>query len=150
MDFIAPLAGMLIQIRFFLEEGKSVRSSVEFYIDQSTGPLRNRMVSWLNHYDNKSDQFVHVSSYEALVFSCLARGLDGYPVMEIIKDMEQDFIEICEHDLKTHIDQLSFKLMLPLLCFVFPAFLLLLIGKRLIDHFLPYLLSNNPALTTLG
>ncbi len=69
-----------------------------------------------------------VTAFRESLFNILAAGLRGEAVLKDLEAVKSDIQQQLELDMKSHVETLPFKMLIPLLLFLFPAFLILLFG----------------------
>lgn len=137
MEFIAEPLILIMDVRRALERGSSTRRGLETFIVRGL-KLSKKIKKWLKARDegqvNILDELL-LSENQQIVFELLERGLQGVSIYNQILSIEAEFIEVCEDDIIKHINKLPLKLLVPLFCFIFPGFALLLIGPLLTAFF---------------
>lgn len=127
MDYLAPLAELVLFIVYEIEIGHSVRSACLNFTLQKNNTLVSRLLILIQSFENgenfKSDQ----KGLERFIFMTLWKGFEGYPILKILKDAEVEILLRCREDLEAHLEAMPFKLLLPLLLLAFPAFLIVTI-----------------------
>lgn len=139
MEGLAPPLELLIAVRRAIEEGQSIKQGISRYIQSSEDEFSLFVTRWLNQVgqgrDVKDLLQVLSSPYRRALLLTLHRGLMGEPIYPILCLMEQELIEACYEEINQNIAKLPFYLMVPLLLFQFPAFLLLLFGPIIQNFF---------------
>jgi len=135
MENIAAPLLLILFVRRQIERGHSVRSGLELFIanSQSEWVLEVRM--WLMRRDQGATNekiLSQMTSQRQILLSVLEKGLAGQSVLPLLIQLQDDFVEACEAQIQQHVQSLPFKLMIPLFLFIFPAFLILLLGPLLL------------------
>lgn len=128
----------LLAIRLDIECGESIRTALLKYCKVQSSTYSKLLREWLFCLEQKkdvSDLLQQVDDYERAFFEILEMGLTGYGVYERIITFEVELIEKCKYEIEKEIDQLPYKLMLPLFLLQFPAYLILILGP-LLNHFI--------------
>jgi hypothetical protein len=69
-----------------------------------------------------------LSRYREQLFQLLESGKKGEPILKEWRSLRLELENQIETDLKAHVESLPFKMLIPLLLLLFPAFLVLLFG----------------------
>ena len=70
----------------------------------------------------------HKTIYRRSLFGIIRDGLRGNPVLPQLKELRSEIESQLELDMKSHVESLPLKMLVPLLLAMFPAFLILLLG----------------------
>lgn len=139
MESIAPPLALLFCVKRSLEKGKPVRHGVLNYIRQNGGDFSGHVTQWLGliHQGKDTREFTQSigSFHRRILLQILERGLRGEPVYNTLLQLENELVEACQDELSDKIARLPFILLIPLLLFQFPAFLMLLFGPLLQNFF---------------
>ena len=126
---LAPPLKAVLEIRLQMENGISVAQSVKNYVQSNTqDEFAKELGLWLFARETGQRFEKKLHFHRKNLIEILNRGLKGDPIMEYLKDFEEDIVEICKEDLEKHLERLPYICLMPLMLFQFPAFLLLLIG----------------------
>lgn len=134
MESLAPPLQLTLLVRTSIECGESVRIGIFKYIQCEQGEYVNQLRSWLVLYDQgaeeKSLKLVRgiKSPYRRAVIDVLTQGLKGRSIYKNLIELEQEIKSAAERELAEYISLLPIKLLLPLLLFQFPAYLILILG----------------------
>ncbi len=135
MENLAPPVDLLIEIRFGIEKGQSVRASLLKYLgskDLSDWAIEVRL--WLNLLE-LGRPTGHVTAKMPIsrrqVLDVIERGLRGESILPLVLSLETELIQAMNLEIEEFAAKLPIKSMIPLLFFQFPAFLLLLLGPFL-------------------
>lgn len=139
MENIAPPLALLLRVKRSLEKGEPVRQGVLNYIRQGGDEFAGVVIQWLGliHQGKETRDLVQSipSLHRRVLLQILERGLCGEPVYNTLLQLENEFVEACQDELSDRIARLPFILLIPLLLFQFPAFLMLLFGPLLQNFF---------------
>lgn len=131
MEGLAPPLQCLLDLRCGLDQGHSVRQSLINHIQLRKTPFAKKCSSWLmalEHDQPTSTLLKEESIYRRTLLEIIETGLKGHPIYQRLNELEIELIQACEDELQKHIDLLPFQILIPLLLFQFPAFLLLILG----------------------
>lgn len=135
MENLAPPLELLMEVRFGLEKGQSMKSTLLTYIETDPGdPWRQQLSVWLKVQElgRPTDQLVLLlNPVRRQVLEVLEAGLRGEPVYPQICRLEEETFETAKIEIEEYIATLPIKSLVPLLFFQFPAFLALLLGPFL-------------------
>lgn len=68
-------------------------------------------------------------------FVLIKEGLSGAPILDKLKTFESEVLEHIELQLQIQLNRLPYLLMIPLMLFIFPSYLILMLGPILSDVF---------------
>lgn len=129
---INPGLQLLVEIKTSLENGMSVRTALNKYLNQEADEFRRTVRRWQNLCESKrptQDFLKNVHSpYRRTLFEVLEAGLNGQPIYESLNQLESEYADACYDEIERALKRIPFLTMIPLLLFMFPAFLLLLLG----------------------
>lgn len=137
MENLAPPLELLMDVRFGLEKGQSLKKTLLTYINsQPEDPWRQQLGLWLKLLEmGRSTQEV-TSSMSFVRRQCLELfelGFKGEPIYQQICNLEEEVFESTKLEIEEFIAVLPMKSLIPLLFFQFPAFLALLMGPFLLS-----------------
>ncbi|MGZ3774902.1 MAG: hypothetical protein ACXVCY_01075 [Pseudobdellovibrionaceae bacterium] len=139
MEGIAPPLELLNHVKRSIEKGQSVKQGVLSYIKNGNGEFVAVVTQWLGHLQQGHDTKTCIQEVESIyrrtLLHVLERGLRGESIHTVLLQLEGEIIEACHDELTNKISQLPFLLLVPLLLFQFPAFLMLLFGPLLQNFF---------------
>lgn len=140
MEGIAPPLELLMCVKRAIESGQSVKSGVLRYVQRSDGDFSAVVTRWLGHLQQGLEPQACLdqisSSHRKMLLQVLERGMRGETIYPVLVQLEEEIIEACQEEISTKIAQLPIIMLVPLLLFQFPAFLLLLFGP-LLQNFFP-------------
>jgi hypothetical protein len=135
MEDLSFLLKLCLHVRVSIEGGEALRVSLLRFSDLEGSLLHLKLKQWLAHVDQSGGENcseIFFSNHHIQVFlEILSQGLSGHAIYDRIKTVEEELIEICKDEFQKELDKLPYVLMVPLLLFMFPAYLLLLLGPIL-------------------
>ena len=130
-----PLLRALREVKWSICAGKSMREAFQSYIERNQDPLVSTLRQlWIlkNHQGRSPITPPTLKTYYQRTFwDLIERGSNGQPTVEALNALESEVESAAEAELNEHLSALPFKVLLPLLLFQFPAYLLLLLGPLL-------------------
>lgn len=136
---INPLYKVITDIRTQIEGGVSLKSALTNYLQKNEDGFSLQIRAWFISLQHQADQNCLVekftSPYRRVFFQILESGLRGQMIHEALCQLEEEVAFACDQELELALQRLPFKLMVPLLALLFPAYLILLIGP-VIQQFL--------------
>ena len=138
MDGLAPPLAALMQVRWEMENGCSIREALRAYLGEGGNDAFMRTVrAWTvrkSHGQPCADLLHAVRSpYRRALLDLLERGWEGEPILEALDALEEEIREASQSEMDHFVASLPFRAMLPLLLLQFPAYLLLLLGPVCAD-----------------
>ncbi len=135
MENIAPPLELLMEVRFGLEKGLSLRKTLQAYIEmQPADSWRQQIGLWLQFLEMGRPPQEILGQMTFVRRQCLEvieMGLRGEPIYPQICALEEEVYETAKLEIEEFVAVLPIKSLVPLLFFQFPAFLALLIGPFL-------------------
>lgn len=131
MDGLAPSLKFCLHIRLALESGESAYTSVKSLLPITSGDFHKDLVDLiigLEKGDQASPKFRTLSPQAIGLLELISFGLRGQPILEPLRQLEDEMIRACEADVERNLSLLPLKGLLFLMLLQFPAFLLLLLG----------------------
>lgn len=139
MEGLAPPLALLLCVKRAIEKGQSVKQGILLYIKKERGEFVTTVTLWLGllqQGQDPKDAIQRLSSpHRRTLLQVLERGLRGESIHTVLVRLEEELVEACNEELTNKIAQLPFIMLIPLLLFQFPAFLLLLFGPLLQNFF---------------
>ncbi len=136
MESLISCLQWALRIRLALECGDSIRAAIGRNHKKSEFDLK--LQEWVFCLDQKGDAtkiLTRVEIYERAFFELIRSGLSGNKIYEHLVEYEKELKEKCLDEIQREIDLMPFKLMIPVLLFQFPAYLLLVMGP-IVQQFL--------------
>lgn len=137
MEDLSFLMKLSMNMRCSLECGEPLRTFLYRFLSQEHSLSAIKFKQWFLHYErthiNQSKLFK--SNIYHIFLDLLEQGLAGVGILERFKVFEEELIEVCKEQLQKKLDRLPYEMMLPILLFMFPGYLLLILGP-LVVHLL--------------
>lgn len=139
MEGLSPPLGCLIEMQAAMQNGEPARVGVARYLHSASGGeddgfakiVRRFLFAW-DQGQNWRGQITKVSSpHRRALLELIATGLSGQPILQNLEELRLELIRATEAEVQSFIDLLPLKMLVPLLLFQFPAFLILLFGPLL-------------------
>ncbi len=135
MESMNPALLLLLTVKRHLERGQSVKIGIVEYLRTEETPFRDQVATWFNLWQQglTTEPILRkqTSIYRNILLQTLERGLRGESICSFLVELETEIIKACEHALSQSLGRLPFILMVPLLLFQLPAFMILLFGPIL-------------------
>ncbi|MFZ3230186.1 MAG: hypothetical protein WA160_08270 [Pseudobdellovibrio sp.] len=134
MENVTPTLILLWDVKRALEKGFSVSNGIQYFIKRDIYHEFAQFVRiWLAHFqtDKESLNTKHLNPTRRYLLSILEHGLKGQAILESLKAYEIELIMSCEDEIQSHIAKLPLVLLVPLMCFIFPSIMMLLIWPAL-------------------
>ncbi len=138
MEGLAPGLKCLVEIQSAIRNGETVRAGVGYYLhkshphDEYAQQLRALLFAWdQEHSDWRSVLHAVKGPHRRALAELICAGLAGQSILSQLTELREELVRASEMDLKAYIDLLPIKMLVPLLLFQFPAFLILLFGPLL-------------------
>lgn len=139
MEGLAPPLELLLCVKRSIEKGQSVKTGVLNYIGRSNGEFAVVVTRWLGLLQQGQDPqaCLHaiLSMHRRTLLHVLERGLRGESIHAVLLQLEGEIVEACHEEITNKIAKLPLVMLIPLLLFQFPAFLMLLFGPLLHNFF---------------
>jgi hypothetical protein len=132
-----PLLQAVREVRWAIGSGLSVNEAVRIYLEQASGEFAQRFRAWWLQETQSSGPRppppTGTTFLQAQFFELIRRGRAGQPLSEVLRGLEEEIERSAQAELEMHLAALPFRVLLPLLLFQFPAYLILLLGPLLRD-----------------
>ncbi|PWU16633.1 MAG: hypothetical protein C5B49_10380 [Bdellovibrio sp.] len=131
MEGLAPSLRLILTVGESLQRGESIRQGIKNFIEQDASPFSESVTRWIIERDRQANGFAELRKLtrsELYLLKLLERGLRGEPILPALRELETEIVEKCELQIDEFIETLPLKSLVPLLLFIFPAYLLLLLG----------------------
>ncbi|MFS4458828.1 hypothetical protein [Bdellovibrio sp. HCB2-146] len=139
MESVAPPLALLLCVKRAIEKGQPVRVGILYYLKRHEGDFPEFVMRWMGLLQQGQDATTYLetekSMHRRILIQLLERGLRGEAIYPTLLQLESEIIEACQDELGTKLARLPFILLIPLLLFQFPAFLMLLFGPLLKNFF---------------
>lgn len=130
-DLNPPILTAIREVKWHLGSGKSMKEAFSCYLDgtHDTFSLQLRRRWILKQQGTDLPPFSQPLQHA--FWELVERGCAGQPSLEALITLELETEKAAQAELDAHIAALPFKVLLPLLFFQFPAYLMLLLGPIL-------------------
>jgi hypothetical protein len=129
-----PLLTAVREIRWAVASGQSMNEAVRLFLENASGPFAAKFRVWWTLQQTNSaapTEDPSATFWQNLFFETVRRGRAGQPVSEALRGLEEEIEMKAQAELDSFIAALPFKVLIPLLLFQFPAYLILLLGPLL-------------------
>ena len=135
MEGLSPLLGSILEVEYALKSGRSVRVGIESYVGSTKNDWSTFLKAWLPQFE-RGEEICEIegrlnSSHRRVFLSLVKAGLRGQSVAKELSELKSEALASTEREIEHFIRTLPFKLLVPLLFFMFPAFMMLLMGPIL-------------------
>lgn len=135
MEDLSFLLKLCLRVRVSIEGGEALRVSLLRFAETENSLSYIKLKQWLAYFDqtggkNCAESFF-TNHHTQIFLDIIGEGLIGHSIYDRIRAMEEELIEVCKEEFQKELDKLPYILMIPLLLFMFPAYLLLLLGPIL-------------------
>ncbi|MGZ3722539.1 MAG: hypothetical protein ACXVA9_06395 [Bdellovibrionales bacterium] len=132
-DMTPPLLGAVREVRWRISSGKSMKESLVLYLEGATSPFAQQVREWwaLKNQGRAPTDSPFTSHFQKAFVNLIERGCAGQPTLEHLNALESEIDSAAQAELELFVATLPFKVLLPMLMFQFPAYLLLLLGPVL-------------------
>lgn len=136
MEGLAPPLQLIHHLRYCLEGGESTRSALISYLDSENDDFVKGLKTWFVAFQVGRDlDLTHAhwmtSPHRKVLLDLIRIGLEGQPIYSHLCELEQEVLAACKDEIEEYLNILPMKVLVVLLLFQFPAFLLLLFGPLL-------------------
>jgi hypothetical protein len=131
MECLAPPYEFVLNLIYDLESGGNVRSFVRKFTQNRQNEFCELLERWLISKQANPISVIELkfkTPYQKSIWDLLEIANQGGSILSALQALEKEIRFVCEEQLETHLGQLPYKMMVPLLFFQFPALLLLLLG----------------------
>lgn len=131
MEDLSPTLMLIIGVREALERGDSVRAGIAEFVAHDTSDLKLVLLNPALVAEEGARRFRELKETEKSALSILRRGLEGESILPILRDLENDLIDRSDMEIEDFTQKLTFRCLIPLMIFVFPGYLVLLLGPMI-------------------
>jgi hypothetical protein len=151
MESMTPSLRLIVCLRRSLERGESLRSGLRTFVQADDSPFAKHLAHWLVERTTRQNAEVlkpqsmpsappqtkspppqrvlpPLTPAERQLMAVVERGMRGEPVAANLRELETEIVERCEAQMEAFIEILPLKALIPLMLFIFPAYLMLLLG----------------------
>lgn len=127
-----PLLRALREIKWLIQSGKPMKEALQVYLEGTNDVFASLLrEQWIAKSQNSKPCAEFPTHFQNAFWNLISRGCSGQPVLEALEALESEVTLAAEAELDDHLASLPFKVLIPLLLFQFPAYLLLLLGPML-------------------
>ena len=132
-NLIPPLLQAVRHVRRLIGSGRSMREAFRSYLEntshnQLSAALREH---WIHLQQGRQTTCNLKTHWQRAFWELVERGAAGQPCLEALHALEDEIEKAAQAELDRHLAALPFKVLLPLLLFQFPAFMIVLLGPML-------------------
>lgn len=135
MEGIAPPLRCVLEVRWAMESGKSLRQALNTYTDHVKDSfsvvVAEWLVRWVQDLPRQPLKEKLKSPYRRILLDVFEQGMKGTPIVHRLEELEGELTKACEADLNTHLNRLPITTLFPLMMLQFPAYLILMLGPLL-------------------
>lgn len=137
MEGLTPPLKCLIEIQSSTSNGETVRQGLVRYLESASADddfsaiTRSFLFQWEQGADWRASIARANSPYRRALLELVAQSLEGQSIASHLEELKREIQSACESEIRSHLELLPLKMLVPLLIFQFPAFLLLLFGPLL-------------------
>lgn len=142
MEGLAPPLKCAIEIRTALQNGETVRVGLTRYLEMAGGDdfasdIRQFIFCWDQGQNWRAVIAKIKSPHRRALLELVASGFAGQPILSHLTELQAEIENASDLEIREYMEILPVKMLIPLLLFQFPAFLVLLFGpllRRLIEE----------------
>ncbi len=134
MEGLAPTYQFCVDWRLSLESGHSTLMFLKKELESQPLDVQLHVRRYLSETGRSADHLTSISLHRRLLLELMSCSIKGEAVLSRVRELEKEIFLQCEHEIEKHLASLSWKLLLPMMLLMFPAFLILLLGP-LMNHF---------------
>ncbi len=135
MELLTSSYVFLNELVMTMESGQSARHIIEKYVASSRSKWSKELAKVFYAYSagsfNKHLLRQVKNSYERAMLSLIVRSLEGQPILSELKALERQYFKAHEQQLDIHLLRLPYLALVPLFLFLFPSYLILMLGPIL-------------------
>lgn len=139
MDGLAPPLVLLDCVKRSIEKGQSVKVGILVYLKKSNHGFAMVVTQWLGLLQQGKDTAPLLQSIPSVhrktLLHILERGLKGESIYNVLIQLEDELVEACNEEINKKLAMLPLVMLIPLLLFQFPAFLVLLFAPLMQNFF---------------
>ena len=128
MESVNPFLEFVFELQIGLKSGHSLSTLLPNLIEGSSSFHQELQLWWQIRKSRGSSKYVMKTHHRQLLKQILEHGLEGGRVLKPLSELENDLEDLLSQNRTHYLEKLPFRLMIPLLLFVFPSFLILLFG----------------------
>jgi|GEM_PF-5061264 len=139
MEAINPSLELLFYFIIGIKNGNSLTSLLERLSQFDTEVAGEFQRWWFTYQNNGVSQVTFSTDHRLILSEILQSGLQGASILNHLEGLYAELQQLNEEKTQHYLDQLPFRLMLPLVLFFFPGILILLFGPLLGEIYLEVL-----------
>jgi hypothetical protein len=137
MEGLNPPLKCLIEIQAAIQNGETARVGLSRYLHGATTcdsfaiGVRRFLFAWDQGQNWRAVVTEVKSPHRRALLELIGTALLGQPILSHLEELRIELIRVTEAEIQQHLEMLPLKMLMPLLLFQFPAFLILLFGPLL-------------------
>ena len=135
MESLADPYRCLIEIIASMESGNGLRFALRQFIENDQSEYAGALARWIVLFEQgqsgHEEEILSRNSFRSALMSVITAGLQGEPVFHRLNELKTELHQASIDEIEEKLRTLPIKMLVPLLLFQFPAFLLLLFGPIL-------------------
>lgn len=135
MESLNPALNLALTVRRAIECGESPRTGFIRFFKTNEGEFPLFCKRWMDRTERGLDRQALMddlkSPHRRALLMVVERGLRGEPIHALLLDTENEINQACQREIDRHLALLPFQLMVPLLLFLFPALMILVLSPFL-------------------
>lgn len=137
MEGLSPTLKCLIEMQSALQNGETVRVGLKRYLanptpkDRFAKQVRAFLFAWEQGQEWQTTVRYVPEIQRRTLLEVAACGLAGQSILPHLESLREELMAASHHEIEAHLEMLPLKMLVPLLLFQFPAFLVLLFGPLL-------------------
>ncbi len=131
MENLNPTLHLLLCARRALEKNQVVRIGIDRFLHESRSPFATTVAHWLSSLQKSQTDPIHrlrINPLQKALLNLLQRGLKGESIYQQLVSLEEEVLEACQIEIQAFLLKLPVLMLIPMLLFQFPAFMILLFG----------------------
>lgn len=135
MESLAAPLELALELQGSLEKGESLRLGIKNYLSKNRSPFANEFQIWFLRYERGVPVEIgsewNKNAYRRTLLQTIKAGLEGQSIHEPLSALVEELFSASIDELEEEVRLRPVKLLIPVLVFQFPAYLLLLLGPVL-------------------
>lgn len=135
MESLNPALNLVMTVRRAIECGESPRTGLVRYFTMNEGDFPKFCRRWMERHERGVDRQNLLrdlkSPHRRAILLVLERGLKGEPIHALLLETENEIKQACQREIDRHLSLLPFQMMVPLMLFLFPALMILVLSPFL-------------------
>lgn len=132
MEVIAAPLKCILEVKKSLECGDSLKLGLENYLEKNHDSFSKEIFELVGTLTSGRDLNLILrkqqNQFRRSIIETLISGYHGQAIVNRLTELEKEGVQQSEDEITTFVSTLPFRMMIPLLLFQFPAFLILLLG----------------------